>query len=486
MRQLAWLILCFAPALAAQEPDELDRVVRKILDVYRIASEQNADPVDNGKVFYEGIIPGLLRRLDPHSIFLDPDQFAQLKRMQRSESKGFGSVVNILPGRVQVLQTLPGTPSARAGISAGDEILAINNIALGMLNSDQLVQLLGEARQSTALVHVRKPGNARPIAFTLTPEEMQSSSVERAFLLKPGYGYIRVASFDENTAKDIRAGIEKIGGAALQGLVLDLRNNPGGVVASAIDTSALFLKPGQLILSARGRRMNGEEKVPADATPYAFRIAVLVNAKTASAAEIVSGALQDHDRATILGEATFGKGLVQNVLPLSQSTGLALTMAFYYTPSGRSIQKPLQDMQLTGATTAARQEFKTDTGRAVRGGGGIEPDRSVDVPRYKQLELVLEQSGVFGAFATEYLNTERPTVKRGWQLPPVALDKFRAWLSGNRIQPSLSEWLGSADWIQFRLRQEIVNQALGVEEGDMVEAEREPWIKAALESIQAP
>ena len=477
------LALLATSLLSAQQPDEMENTVKKILDVYTLARENNADPTDSTKLFYEGIIPGLLRKLDPHSVFLDPGQFDQLKRMQRSESKGFGSVVSILPGRVQVLQAIPGAPLAKAGISAGDEILAINNIALGSLTPEQLTQVLGEARQNRAIVHVRKPGNARPIQFTLIPEEMQTSSVERAFLLKPGYGYLRVTSFDEKTAKEIQAGIEKIGGHKLQGLVLDLRNNPGGVVGSAVDTASLFLNPGQLVLTAKGRRMNGVEKVPATAKPYGFRIAVLVNAKTASAAEIVSGALQDHDRAIILGEPTFGKGLVQNVLPTAQSTGVALTMAFYYTPSGRSIQKPLRDMQLEHTTATPRLEYKTDSGRTVRGGGGIEPDQAVIIPQYRRLEMVLDSTGAFGTFATDYLRAERPALASGWLLPKPVIDRFRSWLSQNNIQPSLSDWFASADWIEYRLRQEIMNLGLGVEEGDKVEAEREPWIVAALNSI---
>jgi len=287
--------------------DNMEAPVRKILDVLQIVKEHGADPVNSERAFYGGIIPGMLRRLDPHSAFLDPEQFAQLKRMQRSEVKGFGSVVSILPGRVIVLQTLPGTPMARSGISAGDELLAINNIALGPLTPEQLVQVLSEARQGQALVHVRKPGNARPLQFTLTPQEMQSPSVERAFHLEPGVGYLRVASFDESTARDIKDAIEKLGGASLKGLVLDLRTNPGGAVSSALDTAALFLKPGQVILSARGRRVSAEEKAPPIAAPYSFPVSVIVTNKTASAAEILAGALQDHDRAAIVGDPTFGK-----------------------------------------------------------------------------------------------------------------------------------------------------------------------------------
>lgn len=445
--------------------------------------EHGADKLNSERAFYTGLIPGMLRRLDPHSAFLDPEQFAQLKRMQRSEVKGFGSVVSILPGRVIVLQTIAGTPMQRSGISAGDELLAINNIPLGPLTPEQLIQVLTEARQGPAVVHVRKPGNARPLQFTLIPQEMQAPSVERAFHLEPAIGYLRVASFDESTARDMKDAIEKLGGAKLKGLVLDLRNNPGGAVSSALDAASLFLQPGQVILSAKGRRVGAEEKVPTISTPYTFPVSIIVTAKTASAAEILSGALQDHDRAVIVGEPTFGKGLVQNVMPLREGTALALTTAFYYTPSGRSIQKPLEGMQLEHSTLKPAQVYKTDKGRQVRGGGGIEPDQSVQPLAMKRLEQYLDASGAYTVFATEFLRS-KPVITPKFDPPTDMLDKFRAYLSQNRVQPSIGEWFASADWIRYRLRQEIVNQALGVEKGDEIEAEREPYIQTALAALR--
>jgi carboxyl-terminal processing protease len=480
VRRILYLLIA---SVCLHAEDDLEQTVRKIFGVLQLVEENGADPVDGEKAFYAGIIPGMLRKLDPHSAFLDPEQFGQLKRMQRSESKGFGSVVSILPGRVIVLQTLAGTPMGRSGISAGDELLAINNLALGPLTPEQLVQVLSEARKGPALVHVRKPGNMRPLQFTLTPQEMQTPSVERAFVLDGGVGYVRVSSFDESTARDIKAAIEKLGGAKLKGLVLDLRENPGGAVASALDTAALFLKPGQVILSAKGRRMEAEEKVPAVNDPYEFPLALIVTEKTASAAEILAGALQDHDRAVIVGDPTFGKGLVQNVMPLREGTALALTTAFYYTPSGRSIQKPLEGMQLAESTQKPEHIFRTDKGRPVRGGGGIEPDQRAAPLPATRLQQFLDASGAYTMFATEYLRG-KPEVTAKFVTPPDLLDKFRAFLSQNRVQPSIGEWFASADWIGFRLRQEIVNQAVGVEAGDEIEAEREPMIQTAVRAIQ--
>src|SRR5580704_6801218 len=180
---------------AADDPTEvLSPELKKITEVFAAVEDQAADPVPPDVVFYQGAIPGMLRTLDPHSIFFDPDQYQQLQQMQKSESKGFGTVVSVLPGRVIVLESLAGTPSAKAGLSPGDEILAINNIPLARLEIDQLTQLLGAARQREAFLDVRRPGNARLFKLTLTPELVDSPSVDRAFELAPGIGYLRIKS----------------------------------------------------------------------------------------------------------------------------------------------------------------------------------------------------------------------------------------------------------------------------------------------------
>ncbi len=289
--------------------DDLASQMKSVMDAYSIVEQNAADPVSSEQAFYQGAIPGLLRQLDPHSVFFDPGQFDQLKKMESSTQKGFGTVVSLLPGRVIVLQTLPGTPSAKAGLAPGDDILAVNGYIIARLDIDQITQLLSQSRQRQAQLDVRTPGSSRIQRMVLTPEDMQSPSVERAFSVAPGIGYIRVSSFDENTAKELKDAIEKLGGDRLSGLVLDLRNNPGGLVTAALDTASLFLKPGQKIVTVRGRHTaEKSETVPSIAMPYGFKLAILVNEKTASAAEIVTGAMQDHDRAVVLGEPSYGKG----------------------------------------------------------------------------------------------------------------------------------------------------------------------------------
>jgi carboxyl-terminal processing protease len=478
------IFLCAAVVLPAA--DDLDKQLKTFVDAFAIVEANAADPISSEQAFYQGAIPGLLRKLDPHSVFFDPGQFDQLKKMESSTQKGFGTIVTIVPGRVVVLQTTPGTPSAKSGLAPGDAIIAINNYVIARLDLEQLSELLSESRQHPAQLDVMRPGSGSIMRLILTPEEMQTSSVERTFFIGPGIGYLHVTSFDENTGKDIRAAIEKLGGEKLSGLVLDLRGNPGGVVTAALETASMFLQPGQTVFTIRGRNVPEKaEKVPESAKPYPCKLVVLVNEKTASASEIVSGALQDHDRATIVGEVSYGKGLVQSVYPLSQGAGLALTTALYYTPSGRSIQKPLDVKQFElGATTAhpnAQSEFHTDKGRKVTGGGGIRPDFLVTPEPLNRLRVVLSASGSFTSFATEYLRSHK--VDDDFEVTPSLIDEFEAYVATLGIQPGPAEWASQGEFLRNRIKTEIFNQALGVQRGDQVELQRDPPILKALEIL---
>jgi carboxyl-terminal processing protease len=494
-----------AAALAAQDPGsvsnpgakppvpesdpvkEVAPLLKKFVEVLSTVQAESPDQVSLDKLIYEGAIPSMLRQLDPHTQFFDPSQFQQLQNMEQSEQKGFGSVVSVLPGQVIFLQTLPGTPSHKAGIQPGDELVAVNNISIGSLEPQQIVELLTEARQQKVSVYIRRQGSPKILQFALMPELVDSPSVDRVFALQPGFGYIRVASWDLQTAKQLRDAIQKLGGNSLHGLILDLRNNPGGVVKAALEVSSMFLQPGQKILTAKGRTGDGEAAdVPKNAIPYSFKLAILINEKTASASEILSGALQDHDRAVIVGEPSYGKGLVQSVMPLSNGAGLAITTAFYYTPSGRSIQRPLRNSALSETfndnSSTTRPVYKTDKGRLVTGGGGIQPDIRVGPPVPTQLETVLDASGAVTAFATQYLSTHSPPAR--FEVTPETIDDFKVFLSARRIQPSVAEWTRERSWVTTRLKEDILTQAQGVDKGDEVAAQHDPQIQAAFRAMQ--
>ena len=488
MRLFLASLLCWLPISASAE-DDLQLEVKRFLDVYRLVEQNLADAIDPEQAFYQGALPAMVRTLDPHSAFLDRDQFESLKEMQRSTEKGFGSVVALSPGRVIVLQTLPGSPSARSGLSSGDEIAAVNGHPLAHLSIPQLVALLGQSRQTKVQLMVKRPTLPRLLPMTLVPAEMADPSVSRKLILKPGIAYIKLANFERDTARDLKEAIESAGGAALQGLVLDLRGNPGGLLEAALQTAAFFLGSGQEILWIRAREGEGEAvRVPAGFEPYQFPIAVLTDSRTASAAELVAGALQDHERATIVGEPTFGKGLVQSVFELSEGAGLALTTAVYLTPSGRSIQRPLGDCRLFILAPCDQSQpgdagSETGSPPSAADEGGISPDTIIYPRSLSRLEMVIEAAGYFLDFARQYSSKE-PDIANDFEVSPQLLDEFQLFLSERQISPGLSDWSASLDFIRNRLKQEILNFALGVAKGDEVEVRRDPQVKAALRAIE--
>jgi carboxyl-terminal processing protease len=490
MRFLLFFLLLVLPLSAPA--NELEPEVKRFIDAYNALEKHLADPItDPEPAFYQGAIPGMVHTLDPHSAFLDTEQYESLKHMQTSTETGFGMVLQLVPGRVVVLQTLEGSPSARAGLGPGDEIVAINNLPLTEMDINQLAAVLNQARRDKVELFVRRAGFTRLIPVALVPAELADPSVQRTFFLKPGIAYIKVANFDLHTAEELEASIQRMGGRQLQGLVLDMRDNPGGVVEAAVRIASFFLKPDQRILWIQGRDGPQEElRVPEGFEPYEFPLAVLVNSRTASAAELVSGALQDHDRAAIIGEPSFGKGLVQSVFELSEGTALAITTAQYLTPSGRSIQRTLGDCRVYQLVPCEDEKqnppkvFKTDAGRVVSEKGGIQPDQLVYPRGYtSRLEAVMEASNSFLDFAQRYVR-QHPGISADFQVNPRMLDEFQLFLSERRIQPGLSEWSSAVDYVRERLQQEVFNLTLGVAKGDEVEARRDPPIQAALQNIE--
>jgi carboxyl-terminal processing protease len=465
MRRLLAILLPLT-LLAQEDPSGLREHIRRFAQVVALVEENAADPVVLGPAFESGVLPAMMRKLDPHSVYFNKQQFEQLREMETSTRKGFGSIVSVLPGRVIVLQTTPASPSERAGLQPGDEIIAINNVALSRFDMDQMVEYLTYTRQKDALLAVRRQNFPRPLEFILSPATLNAPTVERAFELEPGFAYIRVTSFEEKTGRDLKNAIEKLGGEKLKGLVLDLRNNPGGVFASALETAALFLPAGTRITSVRGRSKKEENiDVPEGNKPYEFPVAVLMNEKSASGSEVVAAALQDHGRARIIGSPSYGKGLVQSVFPVMGGNGLALTTAYYYTPKGRSIQRRYEGSQIDPTLNDAK--------------AGVQPDVEQLPDRPTRLRAFLDGNALITAYATEWLRTN-PKPQVGFRLPRVVLDKYQLWLAEKNVQPSLQEWSVDRDWIHSRLEQEITNLSLGVEFGDEVEARRDPQIQRAV------
>jgi len=495
---LAGAILAFlvcAVALYAQrsnqsrKPDDPETLesLKKFADVYSLVEQNYAEPVNSDKALYNGAIPGMLRVLDPHSNFFDPKAYRQLREDQRGRYYGVGMQIGLFREKMTVMQVFENTPAFKGGIHPGDIILSVENKNAEKMTSDQVAETLKGPKGTEVHLSVSREGVNDPLALTLVRDEIPRPSVDLHYLVQPGIGYIHVSSFIESTSQEVGSALESFGD--LKGLILDLRGNPGGLVNEGVAVADKFLPKDAVVVSHHGR--NSPERVYRATHGNggkSFPIVVLVNRNTASAAEIVSGALQDHDRALVVGEITFGKGLVQSVYPLSEDTGLALTTARYYTPSGRLIQRDyngvnLYDYYTHGGTDnsndANREVKQTDTGRTVYGGGGITPDVKLPPIKNDRFQDALVQKYAFFDFARQYVVNHQ--VGKDFQVDDNVLLDFRKFLDNQKISFTEVDLHQDKDWVSCYLRSEVVLDQYGETQSRLSRAQCDPGISKAME-----
>jgi carboxyl-terminal processing protease len=480
-------------AAAATQADDLPRDVENFTKAYALVEQNFADPVNADKAIYKGAIPEMLRTLDPHSNFFDPKEYQALRDDQRGHYYGVGMTVGPRNGKTMVMAPFPGAPAYKAGIRPGDIIAMVNDKRTDNLTTTEIADLLKGPRGTQVKIVVTREGSTMPITFTVTRDEIKRNSVTDAFWVKPGIAYMKITAFNETTSHEMEEQFKKLGENNVKGLVLDLRENPGGLLNEGVAVADHFLQKGQTIVSHRGR--SSPEK------PYIARngnhgrdypIVVLVNKYSASAAEIVSGALQDHDRAWILGETTFGKGLVQTVYPLSENTGLALTTAHFYTPSGRLIQrdysnKSFYDYYFHRDENARNlQDVKmTDSGRTVYGGGGITPDEKYEPPKLDAFEVQLARKGAYFNFTRNYFGSHDTHLPKDWMPDDATLIEFHDYLlhSPDGYMFTEGEFAQDRDVIRRYLAREMYITAFNIDESDKVFAKTDPEVERAVEAM---
>ncbi len=477
-------------AQSSADESQLRDSLKTFSDVYALVEQNYAEPLTGDKAedaIYDGAIPGMLRVLDPHSNFYDPKAYARLREDQRGHYYGVGMVIQEQDNKVYVVTPYENTPSFRAGIHPGDVIDAVNGKSTDGWSSDQVAKALKGPKGTHVQVSVVRYGDAKPLVFDLVRDEIPHPSIDLKFEIHPGVGYIHLTQFQETTGEEMEDAINSFGN--LKGLVLDLRNNPGGLLSQAVDVCDHLLTKGQTIVSQRGRAYPDQNYTATHGNGGKdFPIVVLVNRNTASAAEIVSGALQDHDRALIVGQTTFGKGLVQTVYNLSDNTGLALTTYHYYTPSGRLIQRNYEGVSLydyyynhAGALAAnsSNREVKfTDSGRTVYGGGGITPDEKLPDSENNRFQDELLFKDVFFHFAPIYVSNH--TVDKDFEVDDAVLNDFKKFLTEQGVPWTDADLNGVMGWVKAHIKQEIVTIQFGQLQGLRVVAEWDPEIQKAI------
>jgi len=482
-----------------------------------------AEEVGPDKLVYSAI-KGMLRALDPHSNFLDPKDFASLKEDQHSRYYGLG--IRVRPfnrdnrdrGRVVIVAPpVNGTPAEKSGLRAGDVITRIEGDPIDNWTSDEVINHLRGPQGTKVNITVERLGIPEPLEFAVERAVIPMDTVPFAFEIKPGIGYIKIERFSESTADDFEDKLEQLRVENLSGLILDLRENPGGLLNQAIEISDFFLPRNETIVSTKGRARGSMRTYKApNVEKIKNPLIILINQQSASASEIVAGALQDHDRALILGETSFGKGLVQSVYTLDNETGMALTTAKYYTPSGRLIQRDYSGsafeyyyMNENGVGTVEndpdREIKETDSGRKVLGGGGITPDIEVPVRELARFEAILTTKDVFFHYARR-LNSGQVPAAAGFigkleemeatesdddsdkSIPDLVitddiLNDFKEYLRNRNIEFEEKDIAQSKDFIKRLIKQEVYNSSFGLQEGKKIELQGDRQVLRALEVL---
>jgi carboxyl-terminal processing protease len=479
---------------AASTPeDDLARGVQALTAAYALVEHNFADRISPERAIYDGAIPGMLRTLDPHSNFLNPSEFGDMQRKQHAQYFGVGMLIGSEGGKIVVMEPFPDSPAWKADLRRGDAIAVVDGHDTAGLDTGAVADLLRGPKGSQVSITVRREGAGEPISVTVTRGEIQTTAVD-AFWLKPGTAYLSVSTFEaQNVGRDVEALLQKLGEQSVTGMILDLRGNPGGLVSEAVALAGRYLRDGQVVVSHRGRA--DEEKVfRAKAQPSAqhYPMVVLVDRRSASASEIVSGALQDHDRAWLLGETTFGKGLVQAQFPLSEGAALLLTIAHYYTPSGRLIQRDYSHQSLfdylytdrDGDQNRNSQEVKaTDSGRKVYGGGGITPDEKYESPRANAFQRRLIAPGTFFHFGSRYFGVPRPHLAEDWVPNEETLKQFADYLRSQQIAVTDAEFAANREWMRDQIRYELYFRAFDRKAADRAAFHTDPEVQRAVESL---
>lgn len=418
------------------QQNDMAKRMKEYTDLLSAVTANSAEEIGSDKFVYSSV-DGMLRTLDPHTSFLEPKEYSDMQDRQKGSFYGLGILVTKRNDQVTVITPLEGTPAARLGVRAGDIISEVEGTPTADLQLDEVVKRLKGPKGTTVHIKIMRIGIKEPIPLTIVRAAIPTNSISNVLMIRPGIGYIRIKDFTSTTVRELDEAVEKLNGEGMQKLVLDLRQNPGGLLDAAVGVSDHFLDKNQMIVYTKGRTPDSAQDytAPGKHDHLAIPVVVIVNRGSASASEIVAGALQDHDRALIIGETSWGKGLVQSVYTLQYGAGLALTTSKYYTPSGRNIQRDytsfydyyVADDDDAGNATELplkdRKQFRTDTGRLVYGGGGITPDVFVKPAQLSRTTQLLEVRGGIFNYAVEYA-AKHPDLTKDVAITPAIMDEF--------------------------------------------------------------
>jgi carboxyl-terminal processing protease len=478
--------------------NDLTKRMKEYTDLVTAVAANAPDDVGSDKVVYSSI-DGMLRTLDPHTNFLEPKEYADMQDRQKGSFYGLGILVTKRNDQITVITPIEGTPAARLGVRAGDIISEIEGVSTSELTLDEVVKRLKGPKGTTVHIKIMRTGMKEPIPLSIVRAAVPTNSITNVLMIRPGVGYIRIKDFTSTTVRELDEAIDKLKADGMQKLVLDLRMNPGGLLDAAVGVADHFLDKGQMIVYTKGRTADAAQDyvAPGKHEKLNVPIVVLVNRGSASASEIVAGALQDHDRAMIVGETSWGKGLVQSVYTLQYGAGLALTTSKYYTPSGRNIQRDyssfydyyVADDSDTGSETPLkdRKQYKTDTGRIVYGGGGITPDVMAKPATLSRTTQLLEVRSALFNYGVDYV-AKHPDVTKDLQVTPELVEDFVRFAAEKETAPlaDIRDALTKPEdrkFIERSIKAEIIAAKFGYDASYPYRLEGDTQVEKALEVL---
>lgn len=488
----------------AVQSDEKELLFKKYALVLTTIEKNAATAPEGGDLIYSSI-RGMLQGLDPHSSFFNPKEFKNLEEDNSGRYYGLGIRIRALTrgtGRIVIIEPpFPGTPAAKVGLQAGDVIFKVNGDSIDDWDVDDVIDKLKGPKGTSVHITVLRPGEPEPLELDVVRDEIPKLTINFAYRVRPTIGFVKIEHFSETTHRELVNALTQLDVDSLEGLIIDLRDDPGGYLSQAIKICEEFLPKGAPIVSTKGRDGKDEQKYSVrEGGNVKVPLVILINPQSASASEIVSAAVQDNDRGLIIGERSFGKGLVQSVYRLSDGSGLALTTGKYYAPSGRCLQRPFNGSIYDYYNTRLRKSMNYDdgevkhtlSGRPVYAGGGVRPDIDFKAPDLKRFELTLVYKDVFFKFATQVMQGKRagmlaiessPNPEQPFEVTDNILQEFKSFLTEMKLGYTEEEFSQSLEFIRRGIKAEIVTRRFGILEGYKIRAEGDEQIRKALESI---
>jgi carboxyl-terminal processing protease len=499
------LLLGFGLARGLQATDDLKSNLDLFSQVLYLVQNNYVDVPDNQKLI-KGAIDGMLKTLDPHTVYLPPQRAERMDEEFHGEYSGIGIQFELREGAIVVISPLEGTPAYHLGIRAGDRITEVDGKPLAKnLTNDDVFKLLRGPTGSLVQVTILREDETEPLSFSIERAKIPIESIPYAYMIRPGVGYVRIIRFSQTTGEELEKALTTLHGEGMKALLIDLRSNSGGLLSQAVDVLDQLVPSDKLLVYTRGRIPSANADYKSSDRPREMTgqpVVVLVDHGSASASEIVSGAVQDLDRGIVAGTNTFGKGLVQNQLRLSDGSKLLLTIAKYYTPSGRLIQRDYSkfaDQQdyvedavksdvPSDSVLATRPKFKTQSGRTVYGGGGIYPDVVIkEAPNLTRPQADMIQKRAFFTFATHYVTKHKgqtwtpQSFGRDFKLTDADWSDLHADMVKAKVALTDSVWSADRPFVMRQVRSELASATMGPTERYKILVEDDTQLSSALE-----